>query len=526
MTDRYPIVRFHQFASGTGADEMILFAAPAKKLAAWAGIPRKGWRVRMLYQRWITPGRQSEVKAFWDDAGEKVRGEDAYLLGPTALTLAATADLDINAEGIALEYKLPFDATDDEYRQLAISADLALSTITPRLNEPELSLLAEAGTDLTFTPDDYEPNHVLQSAIQIAQIGYDPEAFCARNGVTAEERSELIEALEALCRPALVVDGQHRLVGAALSVHDVSLPVVLIQKANWLDQIYQFIVINETAKRVPTDLLTDIFGNSLTPTEQNEVRGWLNKSHVQVEPRIAAVIAGSHADSPFLGLVRLQLGGKPAQGFITELTVRQLIDGGRGRTPGWRTDTDFYHHYVRPTYPDQETWSSWANGHWRDYWFAFWDEVAKFYNSEAAPATLWGPEQTNLTKAVTMRLLQELFMAVSIENAKSSEKAADSLRSALEGRLPAEEIERVIEEETKGAVIPESRDEFRTYVREKFLSNGVPVRVFEKPWVSNLDDDAGITNLRLELRKSFDLAQRKERYRAQNKDIFAVEDRE
>jgi hypothetical protein len=527
VTIRYPVLKFHQFDSDTIDDQLILFAAPARRLAAWAGIPRKGWRVRMLYQRWITPGRGDEVKRFWNDAGRISPGKRHYLLGPTALTLAATNPLDINEDGIALQYQPPFATADDEFTQMSTAAEVALATIVPRLDDDERATLDEVGTNLGYTPNDYEPNHVLQSAIQISQIAYDSQDFCARNGITPEERSELLEALEALCRPALVVDGQHRLIGAAKSENNVTLPVVLIQNATWLDQIYQFIVVNETAKRVPTDLLTDIFGNSLTPKEQSEVRDWLAKSHVEVEPRIAAVVAGSHPDSPFRGLVRLQLGSGPAQGYITEITVRQLIDGGRGGTPGWRTDADFFHYYIRPTFPDKEEWESWTSGLWRQYWFAFWDEGAKYYNSQKSEdVALWSTQQTNLTKAVTLRLFQELFITVAIDNAKAAEKAAESLKSVLAGRLSDEEIGQLILDESRKAAIPADIDEFRRDVREGFLSDGVPVRVFERPWVEGLDNETGITNLRLELRKAFDLSKRHERYRAQNKDIFAVEDRD
>lgn len=55
---KYPAITFHQYESTGNDDALIFFAAPAKALAAWAGIPRKGWHVRMLYQRWITPSRE------------------------------------------------------------------------------------------------------------------------------------------------------------------------------------------------------------------------------------------------------------------------------------------------------------------------------------------------------------------------------------------------------------------------------------------------------------------------------------
>jgi len=527
MEERYPVIRFHQFASGTPDDELIIFAAPAGEIAAWAGIPRKGWRLRMLYQRWITPGRELEVKAFWDDAGHRDDEKPHYRLGPTALTLAATLPVDINSDGIALAYNTPYSSADTEYEQLKVAAGIALTAMKQRLLPDEINQMDELASDLEYSPSEYEPNHVLQSAIQIAQLHHDAEAFCSRHEILPEERSELLEALESLCRPALVVDGQHRLLGAAKSDNTVFLPVVLIPNAHWIDQIYQFVVVNETAQRVKTDLLTDIFGNSLTPAEQTTVRKWLAKSNIDIEPRIAAVTAGAHQDSPFQNLIKLQLKSGESQGFITEATIRDLIDGGRGGSPGWRSDPNFYENYIRPTVDDVEVWQSWTEGLWSKYWFAFWDEVGKFYNKESGEV-LWGPSQTNLTKGITLRLLQELFMTVSVEDVKAAVKASDTLRSALETRsgLPAEEVEEIVNQDLRKAAIPDNVADFRQHVRENFLADGVPVRVFTRKWVSSLDQQAGIESLRAELRKAYDQCKRKERYRVGNREVFAVEDSE
>ena len=535
MTQRHQVIAFHQFGSARDDDLLLLFAAPARAIVSWAGIPRKGWRVRMLYQRWVTQGREREVKAFWDDAARYQGERHAYLLGPTALTLAATQPLDLTDEGLSLSYQRPFAVEDSEFQQIEKAAQGALATILPRLTPSERHRVEQLSSDVTYAPTEYESNQVLNSAIQISQLTHDAEGFCTYNEIDNDGRSELLEALEALCRPALVVDGQHRLLGAALSEHTVTLPAVLIPRASWLDQIYQFVVINETARRVQSDLLTDIFGNSLTPDEQSTVRQWLQASHIQVESRIAAVVAGTHPDSPFKDLVKLQLGkNQVAKGYITEITVRQLIEGGRGGTPGWRGDPDFYSYYVKHTFPDFEEWQSWTAGRWREYWFAFWSEVADYYNSttreynrvRGEPVLLWGPVQTNLTKAVTLRLMQELFITISIEEAKAAEKAAESLRGVLSGRVADDEIGTIIEAEIRKATIPANLDEFRRTVRENFLARGVPVRVFEKKWVSSLDDESGINDLRLELRKAFELTSKGERYRAQNKSVFSVEDRD
>ena len=46
----------------------------------------------------------------------------------------------------------------------------------------------------------------------------------------------------------LVVDGQHRLYGAAHATNDIQLPVVAIPNSPWMEQIYQFVVINKGPK--------------------------------------------------------------------------------------------------------------------------------------------------------------------------------------------------------------------------------------------------------------------------------------
>jgi len=106
MTNSFPVIDFNQFSSGTESDRLLLFAAPAKSIAAWAGIPRKGWRIRMLFQRWITPGRENELKEFWNRASNP---SDGYILGPSAIIVAIQGNPEIVDGRIALNYDSPID---------------------------------------------------------------------------------------------------------------------------------------------------------------------------------------------------------------------------------------------------------------------------------------------------------------------------------------------------------------------------------------------------------------------------------
>jgi nucleotide-binding universal stress UspA family protein len=521
---RFPAIEFHQFGDGKD-DRLVLYAAPAAVLVAWAGIPRKGWRLRALYQRWITPGREQEVKQFWRDAAAYDRDGHRYLLGPTALTLAATTDIQLVDGQIVLVYDSPLLTIEGDAERLRYVAGQALEQVKSRLSGTELESLENVPS--ATEPLEYEANHVLESALQIAQMARDPEEFISVHEIPDEEVRELIQALEALCRPALVVDGQHRLLGAALAGEPVHLPVVLLPHASWVDQVFQFVLINEAAKKVDTSLLTDIFGNSLTPTEQDDVRARLSASKIDVEARIAAVVADQHPDSPFKGLVKVNLGGVvPAsisKGFLTEATIRQLIDGGRG-TAGFRTSDEFYDHVVSPTYADREAWESWVDGVWRHYWYAFWRAVRDYYNDEATKdgsGLLWTTyNQTNLTKAVTLRVFQQLFLDKAVERSKATEV----LRPVLANRFGEEEAAQILLEERQKVALPLNAATFETDVRQWFLAKGVPVRVFTRPWVKSLDDPAGVQELAGELQRAWEIVNRGDRYVARNKAVFAVGD--
>lgn len=521
---RYPAIEFHQYGDG-GDDRLFLFAAPAATLAAWAGIPRKGWRLRALYQRWITPGREQEVKEFWSDAANFDHDGRKFLLGPTALTLAATKDIQLVDGQIVLDYDNAVLQLHSDEERLQYVATGAVEQLKYRLTADELEALADVPS--AAEPVEYESNRVLESAIQIAQMAADPAEFISVNGIADEELRELIQALEALCRPALVVDGQHRLLGAALVDEPITLPVVLLPHATWVDQVFQFVLINEAAKKVDTSLLTDIFGNSLTPTEQEDVRVRLRASKIDVEGRIAAVVADQDPSSPFRGLVKITLGGTApvdaSRGFLTEATIRQLISGGRG-TDGFRASDEFFEHVVEPRIDDREAWESWVDGKWRPYWYAFWNTVRDYYNEEAeheGDDPLWTPDrQSNLTKAVTLRLLQQLF----IEKAVERSKAAEAVRGVLENRFSPEEVDQIVREEKLKTSIPEEPDVFAEDVREWFLAKGVPVRVFTRKWVTSLDDAAGMAELGAELRSAWETVNRGDRYVARNKAVFAVGD--
>ena len=85
-TDKsFSVIDFNQFGSKNQSDRLLLFAAPAKEIASRAGIPRKGWRIRMLFQRSITPGRENELKDLWKLASNPSDGPVSSAIVPREL---------------------------------------------------------------------------------------------------------------------------------------------------------------------------------------------------------------------------------------------------------------------------------------------------------------------------------------------------------------------------------------------------------------------------------------------------------
>jgi hypothetical protein len=518
----YKTISLHQYDSNSNDDLLLMFAAPAKEIWQWAGVPRKAWHLRMLYQRGISSGREQEVKAFWDQAGQPTANSTRpYLLGPTSLTVALQDPIEVVDGEISLHYEIPFDFSADPLNQLQTVALRVMDRMLWRLTDQERNNLESVVGRASFDAIDFGHNYVLQSMSQIRLMARDPGEFVEDFEINEEDVLALITSLEAISRPALVVDGQHRLYGAAHSEHEVWLPVVAIPNCSWVEQIYQFIVINEKAQRVDRPLLTDIFGSSLTNAEQVTMRNQLDRIGASVDVRIAAVIADRDESSPFREMIKFQMGQTRARGFVPDMAIQHLLTGGRTRgARGWQNDDEFYREFIAPTFPQREDWDSWDSGQWKPYWFAFWDEVRDFHNDHATQGPLWGEDQTNLTKAVTLRLYQRLFM----EHCIGLVQSIRGLRDILIEELGEDAGLSRYKERLREAALPGTVEEFRQFVRDKFLVRGVPTRVFERPWVKSLDDSAGITNLYEELQKAFRRSQEGVSYRARNHLVFATGD--
>jgi hypothetical protein len=183
--------------------------------------------------------------------------------------------------------------------------------------------------------------------------------------------------------------------------------------------------------------------------------------------------------------------------YLSERTIRALIDGTSQKySLGWRTDESFYEFFVSPTYENRDDWDKWSGGLWREYWFTFWNAIKDFYNAEAVRLgrePLWSATvQTNLTKAVTLRQLQTLFMMNCVESMKRIDENREILVEALGS---AELADAKIAEQKQSRAIPNTAEGFRDFVTQEFLTNGIPAKVLTATWKTSLDDAQGQEDL-------------------------------
>jgi DGQHR domain-containing protein len=340
-------------------------------------------------------------------------------------------------------------------------------------------------------------DYVARFVLDMVELTSDPEAFVAarRELKHASAQKSLLQSLYELTKPVLIVDGQHRLLGAAHTKdRSVQFLVCAIPNCSWEEQVYQFVVINERAEKVNVTLLYDIFGSSLTNEEADRVRRRLGQAGADVEQRIAAVVSYRDTSSPFFEMVRVDLPDAPeaARGYLSPRTIADLIEGTRD-TRGFRTDDEFLEHVVTSRMT-RDKWTSWNEGAWRKYWYAFWDAVREYFN-EAGKTELWTPSaQTNLTKGVALRALQDLYLAEAAAAAKKTREFVAKVPDALKAAATA-----MVEE----TALPASVDAFRERILTKFLT-GFPRDFFRREWQDSLDTSAGLESVRTVMRTTWE----------------------
>lgn len=494
----YPALLVRQ---GSDSPPLVLFSASAVDIDQWVGIPQKTRILEdgetMGFQRDDNPRRVEQIAQFYQNPHNVIHNPLLCAIRKQVgieISFAPTHDGDLGKPNCAGTLKIALtERIKQPLVELFRDARRALEDRIPELiniplsNEKFTSIRSKVDDSVSIDDLDEEddpdedseegggsdtPEEALFDESHVAEFwqelrarelileklpGFDQEEFV---GFTRQ-------AVEALLRPIVLVDGQHRLLGALKAASDSidetseaylarvaemlqsgkpvqevryslleekarKLPISLLLDENPGEHVFQFVIVNQKATPVRPALLGTIISTSLSENELAPISDRLEKAGVGLEEAKAGTFFARNPQSPFVHLVSRGFDDSSAD-LLPWTVLRTLINmfrnlsgakffhqgsGGPDYAKAWahwclagseivesETDSENVDHLVA-------VWAQ-SGGPWRDVFMAFWtavrDNLGETENTEAP--NYWGrPRTSNLfNKPMLMTLATDFF---------------------------------------------------------------------------------------------------------------------
>lgn len=441
-----------KYSQGDASTELVTFCAPAEDIFSWGGVPAKNERFHGGFQRALSPRYKKIIDFF--NSGQTSPGaivvafrEEVLKVEPLALpTTWNTKELTYKPELVQLEFSSGEDegASLDQLRarvQVMLSARLKLDSQSADSGAQEI----EADTQDTSSEEEFvesadgdadasEELDVGQSKLlqfydfissddrvlewiasetkkitSLKEKGNLNQAEKEFVTFTPEERLRYI--LQSLLRPAMIVDGQHRVNGANECDKDsIVFTVCALKDADWVEQVFQFVVLNKMARPISKDFLTELLNTSLTNSEIKVIDEKLESVGIKNADRVIHKYINHDPKSPFAGMVAeasesmgFEKTGKLSQQGMLAVAKRWRTINKGGKTlemamflPALNVDT---------LTVARKKWEAYEV--WVPYMFAFWEVLKDQYEKEQ----VWvkAPD-FHLLYIVTLQALQDVFL--------------------------------------------------------------------------------------------------------------------
>lgn len=400
MTDKTFSYIAQLYVPREGAESILLFVAPAGHIREWAGVPRKAFDYQHGFQRTLEERRIKQVADYF--------AEDARNVTPTSVVVGFTGSMKIETVSDELQgiVRITFSMPDFEQMELAEIAQLACAVLVKRLGTDVVEQIDRNLESAVVAVVQKEADDVVDDAafstedeaMTTAHVSYLGD-FYARlsgyiKGVTPwpDDGAQLRAVLYSFLKPGIIVDGQHRVFGAALADESMRLSVCAIPDADWAESVYQFVIINQKAKPIKPAFLSTIIATSLNQDEIDSVYSRLSNSNIDVERSEMMEQVNRDPRSPFAGMIDFEVQG--ASGFLQFPGISALANKFRN------IDRDY------PNLLEGGTWDS-AEGEWIDHFFAFWRGVRAYF--EGSDPRLWlRPTAANPHHLLMIVTLQEM----------------------------------------------------------------------------------------------------------------------
>lgn len=490
-TYSYPAIQILQSGS---AKPLVLLAANAAEIDQWVGIPQKlrvvvdDVNTELLgFQRDEDPDRIAQIAQFYESADNVLQNPLLCAIRRSAgLEVSFLPDLENEAKG-TVQIKV-LDRSAQSLLSLFSEARELLEQRVPDLQgkKPSDRLVTRLraivnGEDASEKDsiEDSDPVPLEEALTEQSHIAEFWDAIAAREQVLSELGNQFLsddflgfsrQVLEAYLRPVILVDGQHRLLGA-LQAADIALekdkdsisrvatlldtpgadakdaqlalkveksrilPISLLLDERPEEHVFQFVIVNQKATPVKAALLGTIISTSLADDELGGITDRLEKAGVPLQSSIAITFFAKNDLSPFAGLVARGLLGDGTDKLPWSV-LGQLIDmfrNLRGAKYFHDPKIDYADIWKRRFLDKSEICADWTlyeapsileywrqdDGPWRDVFVAFWSSVRDVLGqtSNRQLQNYWGqPRTSNLFNKPSLLTLATDFFAYLVES--------------------------------------------------------------------------------------------------------------
>lgn len=444
-TKRYPALAYRQ-ATNADAPLMVTFVAEAEDLITWASVPRRehkdGTVSRGGFQRGLNKKRVQKVQEFF--SFEDNQSPTAIILGVprAASTPSVTIEgwqvggdsiqsvvlvVDAPSEGLPIEDVV--QVLRDRLTQ-RVEADTNPNDEDEEDFEDEEEEDPEASQDQESKGEEGGLSAGLDDTVQASDELLDDGDHEGSESDAEEQlqfgKSELKQMLERLedmewvrsveddlrdlAKPALIIDGQHRLYGAKKHERGIPFAVCALIDVPWSEEVFQFTVVNHRSTRLSDQFIAGNAAISLTTQELAGLVSRLEQADIPVEEFVLMDALQWQPESPFHGLIGV--GERPdAEKLGYKTMVRMAREWREGKPTALAQ-------MIRVLYPDLGSQKlrlkEWKEGDWQVYFWAFWAVVKERYESVPSHEqghTLWSIGHSNLMIAVVLQKFQSQFLA-------------------------------------------------------------------------------------------------------------------
>lgn len=502
---------------------VVMFSAPAVDIERWAGIPQRrriqasGASVETAgFQRESRPARISEIASFMRnpknviqnplltavqdtasveirDAGggccevlinepsvdsltllELLEGASAHLVTriPGLSERAVSADLTRSLrEDLAEHYR---DSSSEEQSEDESESEDASQAEDS--NGGELEVVSALFQEETQVVDFYDELNARVAVLR--ELGDVADGFDSVGGFT---RDYLISLL----LPVVLVDGQHRLLGALAAVDleqqseegmakqaeyvsaglspeqaadkfraEVSrgLPISLLVTSSPAEHVFQFVVVNQKATPMSPALLGTIVSTSLSQDELDTIARRLSDAGIKLESSRAVAFLSRSSDSPFYQLVSTGISGDKPNALPWSVLLRianmvRELEGGKSYHPPhvdyvktWAKNYFSETGLVPEGLSDEERRTEWRknDGPWRQLFVKLHCKIRDtFGDADDVDANNgWGSTKSNLFNMVSLTILTQDYFSFLREGTwtlANWQEVDESLDAWLEG---------------------------------------------------------------------------------------------